>query len=235
MLSTFAFIFARGGSKGLPRKNLLPINGIPLIGHSINVAKQVKEIDEIFLSTDSEEITQVAEGYGVKVINRPKELASDSAPEWLAWQHAIHEVEKIRGEFKTFISLPATAPLKQPSDVIRCLKALTPEIDIVLTISPSNRNPWFNMVRLDDDKNLQLIVNNKSINRRQDAPDCYDITTLVYAAKPSFILNSSTIWDGKVAGIKIPIERSIDIDTLFDFSIAKFLMEDLKVTSNLKT
>src|SRR5690606_15586002 len=88
-MSIYAFIFARGGSKGLPGKNIKPLGGIPLIGHSITLAQQVSGVKKIFVSTDSDEIAAVAESLSVEVIKRPHELASDTASEWLAWQHAI--------------------------------------------------------------------------------------------------------------------------------------------------
>ena len=80
----FCFIFARGGSKGLPGKNMLPINRMPLIGHSIEIAKISKKIDKVFISTDCKEIAQAGDLLGAEVINRPPELASDTASEWEA-------------------------------------------------------------------------------------------------------------------------------------------------------
>ena len=88
----FCFIFARGGSKGIPKKNILPLAGLPLLVHSINLAKSLKEVDEIFVSTDCEEISEIAKHQNVQVIKRPFELAQDNSPEWLAWQHAIKYV-----------------------------------------------------------------------------------------------------------------------------------------------
>ena len=122
--STYAFVFARGGSKGLPRKNILPIQGIPLVGHSITLARNLKQVDKVFVSTDCSEISSVAEKYGGIVIPRPYELATDSSPEWHSWQHAIKYVTNLYGDFDCFLSLPATAPLRNIQDVQRCLKAL---------------------------------------------------------------------------------------------------------------
>lgn len=146
---THAFVFARGGSKGLPRKNLLPIAGLPLVAHSIRMAAALEEIDGIFVSTEDGEIAAVAREYGARVIERPAELATDTAPEWLAWRHAVAWVEAELGPFARFLSLPATAPLRSAADVRGCLEALTASTDLVLTMSAARRNPWFNMVVTD--------------------------------------------------------------------------------------
>ena len=109
---TFCFIFARGGSKGIPKKNILPIAGLPLLVHSINLAKRLKEVDRIFVSTDCEEISEIAYDQNVEVIKRPLDLAQDDSSEWLAWQHAIKYVESFEEQFDRFLSLPATSPLR---------------------------------------------------------------------------------------------------------------------------
>jgi len=226
-MKTYAFIFARGGSKGLPRKNILKIKGIPLLAHSINVANSINEIQRCFVSTDSPEISQVASNYGATVINRPAELATDNSPEWLSWQHAVNWVRNNFGDFDQFISLPATAPLRLPSDIEKCFSKLDSKTDIVLTMSNSHCNPWFNMVCQDDDENLELIIKKeKNPVRRQDAPVSFDLTTVAYLTRPDFIMNNSSIWDGKSKGVIIPPERSIDIDTELDFKIATLLMDE---------
>ena len=111
------------------------------------------------------------------------------------------------------------------SDVQRCLNALTIDVDLVLTTTPSQRSPWFNMVTKNTNELLQLVNNGNSIKRRQDAPQCFDIATVAYVSRPNFIMDSQSIWDGRVRGIEIPYERAIDIDTPADYAIAKFLKE----------
>jgi len=222
---TFAFIFARGGSKGLPGKNLLPIAGRPMLAHSIHLAQQIPEITSVFVSTDCLEIGDVAVSYGAELIVRPAHLASDIAPEWLAWQHAIECAQTRHGHFNRFLSLPPTAPCRNIVDVKNCLNALTPDTDLVLTTTPSHRSPWFNMVTNTSDGYLRLINTGNNIKRRQDAPACFDISTAAYAARTSFVLKASSIWDGKVRGVEIPPERAIDIDTPLDYALAQFLKE----------
>jgi CMP-N-acetylneuraminic acid synthetase len=226
-MRTYAFIFARGGSKGLPRKNVLKIKGIPLLAHSINAANSIDEIQKCFVSTDSPEVAEVASIYGATVIDRPVNLSTDESPEWLSWQHAVNWVRNNIGDFNKFISLPATAPLRLPKDIERCLSKLDSKTDIVLTMSNSHRNPWFNMVCQDDDKNLELIIKERNNpTRRQDAPVTYDLTTVAYVTRPDFIMKNTSIWDGRSKGVIIPPERAIDIDTDLDYRFAKFLMEE---------
>jgi CMP-N-acetylneuraminic acid synthetase len=225
MTKTYAFVFARGGSKGLPRKNVLSIGGIPMLAHSIHSARALQEIDQIYVSTDCEEIASIASQYGAEVIIRPSELASDTASEWLAWQHAINSVAQSVGSFERFLSLPATSPLRKAEDVQNCLNALQAGVDMVITMTPAHRSPWFNMVTADPDGRVRLVAGDGAIKRRQDSRACFDMTTVAYVSRPEFILKASSIWDGSVVGVEIPRERSIDIDNALDFAIAQFLME----------
>jgi len=121
---TYAFVFARSGSKGLPKKNILPLNGIPLFAHSIKTAIEIDSVSKIFVSTESEVICSLAKSFGAIPIKRPKSLALDSTPEYICWQHAITQVKSIYGEFDRFLSLPPTSPLRRTSDVVRALDAL---------------------------------------------------------------------------------------------------------------
>ena len=122
-----AFIFARGGSKGLPGKNIRLLDGKPLIAWSIEHALAVKLIDRVIVSTDSDEIAAVAIEYGAEVpFMRPPELACDNSPEWFAWQHALDFLRANEGDMPNmFVSVPATAPLRSPDDIEKCIVALT--------------------------------------------------------------------------------------------------------------
>lgn len=194
--------------------------------HGVQLAKKITRVSSVYVSTDCEEIASLASSFGAEVINRPSDLAADSTPEWLAWRHAIQTVQARQENFDFFLSLPPTAPLRQLEDVERCIDALKPDVDIVVTMSTSHRNPWFNMVLRQSDESIRLIMQDKNVSQRQAAPICFDMTTVAYVARPSFILESNSIWDGRVNGIEIPIERSFDIDTPLDFKIAKFIMEE---------
>tara|TARA_R110002096_G_scaffold410190_1_gene609761 strand:+ start:15187 stop:15882 length:696 start_codon:yes stop_codon:yes gene_type:complete len=225
-MTTYAFIFARGGSKGLPRKNIKLLNGKPLIQYSIETAQQSLIIDEVFVSTDDKEISDIAESLGASIIARPEELASDNAPEWLAWRHAINWVTEHRGDFDTFVSLPPTSPLRSVADIESAiLKLDTNKADICISITEAARSPYFNMVNKDKNDYVDLIIKvDANVTRRQDAPQSFDITTVVYATSPNYVLEKTRIFDGKVVSIDIPKERAIDIDDIYDFYLAEIIL-----------
>ena len=225
---TNAFIFARGGSKGLPKKNILKLGGKPLIAHSIELSMEIKEIENVYVSTDSKEIANIAKSYGAKIIQRPDNLASDDSPEWLSWIHAVKHVYKNYGKFEKFLSLPATSPLRNVDDVRKCLNSLNGNIDMVLTMTNAKRNPWFNMVIKDDSGMIKTVKQNIRVCRRQDAPKVYDLCTVAYVTRPDFIISASGLWEGNTIGVEIPEKRSIDIDTQYDFEIADFLYKKQK-------
>ena len=223
-----AFIFARGGSKGLPNKNLRLMVGKPLIAWSREQALSVDGIDSVIVSTDSEEIATVSRNFGAIVpFIRSKDLSEDSSPEWNAWQHALMHFQDSYGFLpKEFVSIPATAPLRFASDIENCINEFRRSSpDAVITVTESRRHPSFNMVRKDLNGTVTLLENTKSrIIRRQDAPPTFDITTVCYVLDPEFLLRQTSIFEGQVTGIQVPAERAIDIDTLFDFQIAEFLL-----------
>ena len=223
-MKTFAFIFARGGSKGLPKKNILDLGGLPLIAHSILSAKKNLMIDDIFVSTDSSEIEDVAYSYKAKVIKRPKELAQDESSEWLAWIHAVNFLHEQGYEFNKFISLPATAPLRADEDITNCLLALKGDVDVVITVTPANRNPSFNMVKRDTKGISELIIKSNLV-RRQDAPLVYDMATVAYVTTPKYILNAKNLFEGNTYSVIIPKDRAVDIDDEIDFLLAEKLFE----------
>ena len=220
----YAFIFARGGSKGLKKKNILNLDGKPLINHAIDIAKEIQNIEKIFISTDDEEIANIAINNGAILIDRPKELAEDNSSEWLAWQHAIKYVFNRFGEFEGFVSLPATAPLRSKEDVSKCIAKLKDNADLIVTVTKSKRHPAFNMVRISSEDKITLIENKGKILRRQDAPIIYDMTTVAYVSTAQHILKTKSLWEGVVKAVEIPFERSIDIDNKIDYEFANFLL-----------
>jgi len=227
-MNAFAFIFARGGSKGLPDKNIRSLAGKPLIAWSIEHARAVKRIERIIVSTDSEGIASVARNFGAEVpFLRPQELARDDAPEWLAWQHALSFLQETEGSLpNAMISIPPTAPLRLPDDLENCLNEFEKgEVDVVITVSDAHRSPWFNMVKRNQDGSVGLVMEAPiSITRRQDAPEVFDMATVAYVARPGFVLEQTSIFSGKVGAVKVPVERAIDIDTIVDFELAEFLV-----------
>ena len=225
-------IFARGGSKGIPRKNIRPLAGKPLIAYAIDTAKQSRYIQRVIVSTDDSEIAAIAQGFGAEVpFLRPPELAGDKAPEWLAWRHALGEIEKESGKLPdVFVSIPPTSPLRDASDVDRCITCLLEgDADMVITVKKADRSPYFNMVTVDEHGYAQVVMQTgKTLCRRQDAPQVYDMTTVAYAARPEFILQEDGIFSGRVRAVEVPPERAIDIDTELDFRFAEYLISDKK-------
>lgn len=225
MSRRIAYVFARGGSKGVPGKNLRLLGGRPLIAFPIETALASGLFERVIVSTDSENIAEVARRYGAETpFVRPAELATDTASEWFAWQHALRETERLYGLPDMFVSLPATSPFRNTGDVRRCVDRLEaqPMVDIVITGRKAERSPWFNMVSLDDEGLARVVIQpDGQIVRRQDAPEVFDVTTVAYAAKPGFILASKGLWDGRVGLVEVPAERALDIDTPFDLFIAE--------------
>ena len=227
-MSTIAFIFARGGSKGLPGKNIRPLMGKPLIAWSIEQALAVKRIKRVVVSTDSTEIAAVALESGAEVpFIRPEELARDDSPEWLAWRHALNYVQETDGKLpEILISVPTTSPLRLPIDIENCLDEYEKsDVDSVITMTSAHRSPYFNMVKKMSDGNVELVNEPQlAITHRQDAPLVYDVSTVCYVVNSSFVLERNSIFEGRVKAIYVPTERAIDIDTLLDFQIAEYLM-----------
>lgn len=220
-MDVYAFIFARGGSRGLPGKNIKLLGDLPLLAHSIKIAQQLETVKKVFVSTDSDEIAHIAEEYSAELIKRPDALASDTASEWLAWQHAIVYLQKRGDYFDVFLSLPTTSPLREKKDIEACLAVFSHETDMVITVTPSARNPYFNMVSRQEDGTSKLANSDVTVRRRQDAPSMYDITTVAYVSRPSYILQNDNLFNGRVKSIIIPKERAIDIDDAYDFMIAE--------------
>lgn len=228
-MTTVACIFARGGSKGIPNKNIKTFSGRPLISWAVELALRVRQINEVFVSTDSEEIAEIARRAGATVpFIRPSELATDTSPEWHSWQHFISYLTDKGGRLpEVFLSLPATSPLRSINDVENCLYEFKKgRADFVVGITPSYRNPYFNMIKKGQDNQVNLVIQQvEKFSTRQDTPEIFDLTTVCYVGKPSTILTKNSIFEGKVAGVEIPRERAIDIDTELDFQIAEFLFK----------
>ncbi len=227
-MNAVGFIFARGGSKGLPGKNIRPLAGKPLIAWSIEHAQAVRRIQRIIVSTDAPEIAAIARDAGAEVpFLRPRELAQDDSPEWLAWRHALHYLEETEGRLpEAMVTIPTTAPLRLAADIDHCLDEFAKgDADIVITVTAAHRNPYFNMVKANPDGTVGLVIPpSAAVARRQDAPAVYDMATVAYVANPDFVLTQSSTFAGRVRAVQVPVERAIDIDSPFDFEIAEILM-----------
>ncbi len=229
-MNIVAFIFARGGSKGIPNKNIRPLLDKPLISWSIEQAKSIKEIDRVVVSTDSLEIRNVALQYGAEVpFLRPSHLAQDDSPEIAAWKHALQYWRDNEGNLPDImLSIPPTAPLRSKLDIENCIKMFQEgDSDLVVTVSDSHRNPYFNMVNRDQKGFVDLLLGlEKSIARRQDAPPVFDLATVAYVANPEYVMTCEYLLQGKIRSVIVPKERAIDIDSLLDFHFAEYLLRE---------
>lgn len=223
-------IFARGGSRGLPKKNIKYFNGKPLIAWAIQDALSIGRISRVIVSTDCEEIARIAIKNGAEVpFMRPKKLAGDTSPEFLAWRHAIDHLHRESGDLpKALVSIPTTSPLRVPLDIENCLNCYEKgNADAVITVTESHRNPYFNMVKRGKDSNFKLVCGADGITRRQDAPNVYDMCTVAYVLNSRFVMLNDGLFEGRVEAVEIPKSRSIDIDTALDFELAEFLHKKL--------
>ena len=229
-LKIVACIFARGGSKGVPRKNIRPLAGRPLIGYAIEVARASALIDRVLVSTEDAEIADIARSFGAEVpFMRPAELATDQASEWLAWKHAAQFLRAEPGghEIAALVSVPTTSPMRAVADVDAAIRAFdSATTDAVITVREAQRNPYFNMVRIDPDGYARMVMaQGNGPTRRQDAPPIFDVTTVADVASIDFILSSATFFAGRIKAVEVPAARSIDIDTEDDFAVAEFLVQ----------
>ena len=226
-MSITAFIFARR-VKRIPNKNIKNFAGKPLIAWTIEKCLSVKEIKRVIVSTDSKKIAQISKFYGADVpFFRPKSLCTDNASEFMAWKHALNFLKNEENQLpKYFLSVPTTSPLRSSADIKKCIsKIKNSKNDIVISVSKTNKNPFFNMIQIDKRQKAKLIIRKRNkFNNLQQSPKIYTITTVAYAAKSKFIMNNSHIFQSANIGVvEIPIERSIDIDSLYDFKIAEYL------------
>tara|TARA_B100000780_G_C21019997_1_gene408770 strand:- start:312 stop:992 length:681 start_codon:yes stop_codon:yes gene_type:complete len=215
-------ICARGGSKGLKNKNIKSFSGKPLISWSISLAKKLKEVENVYVSTDSKKIANISMKYGAEVpFLRPKNLASNNSSEWDAWRHALNFFSKNNIHTDGLIILPATSPLRRLSDINKCINAFKKKKCTIICITDSYRNPHYNMVT--QKKFCKLFNYKKKYHTRQEVPKVYDVTTVCFILKPSTIFKSNYLYDDKVFGVKVPKKISVDIDDIIDFKFAEYL------------
>lgn len=230
-------ICARGGSKGLPGKNVKSLLGKPLIAYSIEQAKSLGWVDRIVISTDDPKIKKVAEKLGIEVpFMRPQELATDTAPKIPVFLHAIQEAEKHwREKYDIWVDLDATSPLRFTSDIKEAVDLLfLPDTLAVITAMESHHNPYYNMVEKDS---LGYVSVSKklpqSIVRRQDAPKVYAMNGSIYIMWCDELLKRGTFFTDRTQLYVMPAERSFDIDSIVDFEIVKlYLKQRVKKRKN---
>ena len=224
-MSIVATICARGGSKGLPGKNLRPLAGLPLIVHTIRQAQQCSAIVGVYVSTDDEAIARVARAAGAVVPGlRPSGLATDDAPKLPAIEHLVQGIEAGGVAVDTVVDLQPTSPLRLPADIEGAL-ALRAGADLVLSVTEPSHNPYYTLAEADREGFLAL-SKPATFARRQDAPPCWGLNGAIYvwrrAALPRAIAEG--FWSVRVKGYPMPRNRSVDIDDLEDFEWAEWLL-----------
>jgi N-acylneuraminate cytidylyltransferase/CMP-N,N'-diacetyllegionaminic acid synthase len=220
-------ICARGGSKGVKGKNVRMLAGKPLIAHSIEQAKASGLFDILAVSSDSNEILEVARKWGCDfLIKRPDELATDHAAKLPVIRHCVAEVERLSGrEFDTFVDLDATSPLRLPADIVGAVSLLESSgIGNVLTGMPARRSPYFNLVEVDSIGVVHLSKPlSQSVVRRQDAPPCFDMNASIYVWRRPALFESEGLFNPDTRLYIMPEERSIDIDSELDFYFVEYM------------
>lgn len=227
-MKVIAGVFARGGSKGIPDKNLRVLGGRTLVQRAVLAAQACSGVERVIVSTDSEAIAASAREVGADVPwLRPPELAVDTAREWDAWRHLLDWLTAEDDVPDLFLMVPPTAPLRSVADLEACLDAASdPRVDVVITVCPARRNPWFNMVRISDDGQARLVLEPPlRIHRRQDAPEIFDVGTVAFVVRPSYLKRAESLYDGVMRAVEVPVERSIDIDDEVDLIVANALLD----------
>jgi CMP-N-acetylneuraminic acid synthetase len=220
-------IGARGGSKGLSGKNIRPLLGKPLIAWSIEQAIACSEITHVVVSTDSEAIADVARTYGADVpFMRPAELANDSAGKWQVWQHALEACDHYYSEpVDLFVDLDCTSPLREIDDISRAIAQFRSSgVDAVFSVCEARKNPYFNMVELENGCLRMCKSLPQPIIRRQDAPRVYEHVASIYVLSPAYLRQGTGLLSGCTQGYDIGVGKSLDIDSQFDFDLIEFLM-----------
>lgn len=226
-------IGARGGSQGVPGKNIRPLHGKPLIARAIETALAAPEIDRVVVSTDSPAIADVAVAAGAEVpFVRPAELAQSDSGKFQVWQHALAACEALDGRrYDLYVDLDCTNPLIEPSDVsaaiarFRQLRAEGVAVDAVFTVAWARRNPYFNLVEPDANGALKMSkTRGTTVLSRQKAPPVYEHVAGVYVLDTDYLRRASHLLEGHAAGYEVPEHKALDIDSELDFQVVEFLL-----------
>jgi N-acylneuraminate cytidylyltransferase/CMP-N,N'-diacetyllegionaminic acid synthase len=224
----YCTICARGGSKGAPGKNTRDLYGKPMIAYTIEQAKKSGLFEIVGVSSDSEKILDAARDHGADIlVRRPHDLASDAAAKVPAIKHCLEAVEREMGKPCTvFADLDVTSPLRLPEDIIGAVRLLEDRgVSNVITGTVARHSPYFSCVEIDAAGVPRVAKTlGHPIVCRQDAPPCFDMNASVYAwRRDVFMRNPSVFYDDTLL-FEMPPERSVDVDSEFDFEMVKFLM-----------
>lgn len=221
-------ITARGGSKGIPGKNIKPLAGRPLICHAIDHARGAGASDsDICVSTDSEEIARVVRDYGIEVpFMRPAELASDTAGSYEVIVHSLDYYRSIGKEYDVVVLLQPTSPLRRPEDITAAIEKYRHDLDMVVTVREARSNPYYGVFEPDEEGFMRISKGDGHYTRRQDAPKVYEYNGAVYVMNVDSLRRSHMRDFRRILPSEMPSSRSLDLDTPLDWQIAEQLLSE---------
>jgi len=228
-LKIISIIPARGGSKGIPKKNIRPLGGKPLIVRAIEASLKSKLVQRTIVSTDSEEIAEISRKYGAEVIMRPAELAQDETPDLPVFQHVINTLEK-KEDYQPdiIVHLRCTSPFRTAQDIDNAVqKMIDTNADGVRTVNRVTETPYWMDVIEGEDILKPFIPEGRKYTRRQDLPRIYRTNGLVDVVKRDIIMNKNNMYaENNQRAIITEKERSIEIDTEFDLFLCEHLIKE---------
>ncbi len=218
---------ARGGSKGIPRKNIKELCGRPLIAYTVDAAIEARKRlgGHILLSTDDAETADIVRGLGIEVrYMRPAELAGDTSGSREVMLHAMDWAESQGIEYDCVVLLQPTSPFRTAADIVACTQLLEPDIDMAVSVCEAADNPYFNIFETDAEGYLHISKGDGKLTRRQDAPKAWVYNGAVYAINPASLRAMPMGMFGHRVPSVMPRERSIDIDGPADWLAAETIM-----------
>ena len=219
-------ITARGGSKGIPGKNIKKLDGKPLLCYTVDVARALVPDEQICLSTDDDDIISVAENIGLPVLfKRPADLALDNSGSYGVILHALNFYKALNKNFKNLILLQPTSPFRTPEDVKKAIDLFNYEIDMVVSVNVCRKNPYYNLFE-ENDKGFIIKSQKEKYNRRQDAPSYYVYNGAIYVINVKSLFNSDLEQFKKVKKYVMDPLNSVDIDTIEDWEWAEYLKKN---------
>lgn len=224
-----AIILARGGSKGVPRKNIKDLNGKPLIGYTIEAAKSSEYIDKVIVSTEDEEIKSIAINFGAEVpFLRPEELATDKSPSIDAILYTVNKLKKKYNYLPSYVCLlQCTSPLRKGKHIDEAfLKLKETNMDSIVSVCEAEVNPYWSNV-FNGDKLDYFLEEGKIITRRQDLPKVYRMNGAIYIIKTEVLMEKKTFEPEKLTGYIMESIDSVDIDNEIDFILAEAIIKNI--------
>lgn len=226
-MKTLVVIPARGGSKGIPHKNIKNLNGKPLIEYTIDVARQIVNDEDICVSTDDKEIVSVVEDYGLKVpFLRPDYLATDMAGTYGVLLHALNFYEGMGHKYDNVLLLQTTSPFRLAGQVKEALSLYTSDIDMVVSVKSVSANPYYNCFEEDVEGFLHISKGEGDYIRRQDIPQAWEYNGAIYVINPESLKQVPLSKFKKRVKYVMDDIHSIDLDTMFDWHMAELILNN---------